>query len=73
MHLCRGEYDYEFMDYIVKILRKCKEYGFRVFVDPHQDVVCRVFSPEVAVDVSLVVPVYRWLWCTALDDLCMWT
>ena len=35
----RRKYDYDFMDYTVKVLRKCKEYGFKVYIDPHQDVV----------------------------------
>ncbi|KAL5511999.1 hypothetical protein ACEPAH_5218 [Sanghuangporus vaninii] len=33
-----GKYDYEFMDYTIRVLRKCKEYGFKVYIDPHQDV-----------------------------------
>ncbi|KIJ63415.1 glycoside hydrolase family 5 protein [Hydnomerulius pinastri MD-312] len=32
-----GKYDYAFMDYTIRVLRKCKEYGFKVFLNPHQD------------------------------------
>ncbi|KAJ3486389.1 hypothetical protein NLJ89_g11814 [Agrocybe chaxingu] len=32
-----GKYDYEFMDYTIRVLCKCRDYGFRVFMDPHQD------------------------------------
>ncbi|KAF9428202.1 hypothetical protein BGZ94_003098 [Podila epigama] len=37
-HAGPGKYDYEFFDYLVQVFRKCKKYGFKCFVDPHQDV-----------------------------------
>ncbi|EAU82009.1 cytoplasmic protein [Coprinopsis cinerea okayama7 len=32
-----GKYDDEFIDYTIRVLQKCRDYGFRVFMDPHQD------------------------------------
>jgi len=39
-----GIYDDEYVDYVVAILRKCKEHKLLVFIDPHQDV---VFCPRI--------------------------
>ena len=33
------------MDYTIRILRKCKEYGFKVYMDPHQDIVSAYKNP----------------------------
>lgn len=35
-----GKYDEKFIQHTIDILRVAKEYGFYVFMDPHQDVVC---------------------------------
>ena len=37
--LFRGIYDYDYMNYTIRILVKCSDYGFEVFMDPHQDTV----------------------------------
>ncbi|KAG0344567.1 hypothetical protein BG004_004358 [Podila humilis] len=37
-HAGPGKYDYEFFDYLIKVFHKCKKFGFKCFIDPHQDV-----------------------------------
>lgn len=37
-HAGPGKYDEDFIEHTIKILRIAKEYGFYVFMDPHQDV-----------------------------------
>lgn len=37
-HSGPGIYDDEFIDYTIKVLKLLRDYGFYVFLDPHQDV-----------------------------------
>ncbi|WVF72138.1 hypothetical protein IAT40_006950 [Kwoniella sp. CBS 6097] len=43
-HAGPGKYDEAFIDYTIRILRKCREHGFRVFISAHQDVFSRFIS-----------------------------
>jgi hypothetical protein len=46
-HAGPGKYDEAWIDHTISILRKAKEYGFYIFMDPHQDVVCSLQSNHV--------------------------
>ncbi len=41
-HAGPGIYDEAYLDYLRAILIKAREYGIQVFIDPHQDVWCRL-------------------------------
>ena len=42
-HAGPGRYDEEWIQHTIKVLRLAKDYGFYVFLDPHQDVVRYLF------------------------------
>lgn len=35
-----GKYDEEWIQHTIEVLREARDYGFYIFMDPHQDVVC---------------------------------
>lgn len=37
-HKGPGQYDEEYIDYIAAVVKKAEEYGFQMFIDPHQDI-----------------------------------
>ena len=36
-HKGPNQYDTDYIDYTIRLLRKCRDYGFWVYIDPHQD------------------------------------
>src|SRR5436190_12328881 len=37
-HSGPGDYDEEYLDYLVEVVRKANDYDISLFIDPHQDV-----------------------------------
>jgi hypothetical protein len=68
-----GIYDEEWIQHTIEILRLAKAYGFYIFMDPHQDVVC-VFClhpTPVHADVCTVVKIFWGIWSSNVDGLCL--
>lgn len=61
----RGILDDEYVDYVVAMLRKCKDHGLLVFIDPHQDVVNTIRQARL----NEVVTILGWLWRPFMDSV----
>ena len=61
------------MDYTIRVLVKCSDYGFKILMDPHQDTVHIFFFPHISflydalIICPLVVPFLRWRRRSVLD------
>jgi hypothetical protein len=58
-HAGPGKYDEQWIDHTISVLRKAKEYGFYIFMDPHQDVVS---TPSWNLNLLLTTAVVKILW-----------
>ena len=65
-----GKYDEAWIEHTISILRKAKEYGFYIFMDPHQDVVCRLQSSQTTqLTRRVVVAILGWLRSPYVDTV----
>jgi hypothetical protein len=60
------------MDYTIQVLQRCKAYGFKVFLDPHQDIVSPILDYTSICSFFVVVSFLRRLGCTILDSPRLW-
>lgn len=66
-----GIYDEEWIQHTIEILRLARGYGFYIFMDPHQDVVCLLcsFSSQLAHRYRIVVKVLWRIRSSYVDSL----
>jgi len=74
-HAGPGKYDEDWIEHTINVLRIAKDYGFHVFMDPHQDVVSEdyTFTANQRLQSLAVVSIHRWFWRSLVDSLCMWS
>jgi hypothetical protein len=70
-----GIYDEEWIQHTIEILRLAREYGFYIFMDPHQDVVCLLssFSIPLAHRYHIVVKVLWGIRSSYVDSIRLWS
>ena len=70
-HAGPGIYDQEWVAFTIEVLRIAKVYGFYVYMDPHQDVVCFLLtiSNEVEAKKHQVVTLIWRIWCARMDTV----
>lgn len=78
-HAGPRQYDEAWIQQTIDILRKAKDYGFYIFLDPHQDVVRgSLFSKWYStrklkmICLSTVVEVFGGIWRPYVDVVCLW-
>jgi Cellulase (glycosyl hydrolase family 5) len=71
-----GIYDEEWIIHTIEILRLAKDYGFYIFMDPHQDVVgvLHLYSIPIPADELCTVVEILWrFWGSYVDGICLRT
>lgn len=70
-----GRYDEEWIQHTIEVLKLAKDYGFYIFMDPHQDVVCNFELVQIIMLTCypVVVEILGWFWGSYVDSLCVWT
>lgn len=68
-----GKYDEEWIQHTIEVLRIAKEYGFYIFMDPHQDVVCLLVAPMLSAQITRLTSTSQWSRFSGGSGAPMWT